>query len=272
MDKSSPILKAFGLLEEIAGAAHAPSLAHLTMRARQPKATVHRWLATLEAADLVQRTPDARHYELGDRASRLALAVLANSSGSVLRHEILQRLVKEIGETCNLTVLRGTQVVYLDRVESMWPLRITFQRGSKVPAHCSASGKLFLALMPSAKREQIVKSLDLSKFTENTITDRKALLHELAAIRTAGYALDREEYLSGLVCIAAPVYQNEGRDRVCAAALAVQAPLARVSHEVMTSKLPILQEAAHALAATINQQNGRKGEIRESAGACLYEA
>ena len=257
MNKSVPILKPLGLLEEIASAEHAPSLAHLTIRSRQPKATLHRWLATLEGAGLVQRTPDGRHYELGERASRLAFSILANKSGSRLRHEILQRVVKEVGETCNLTVLHGTQVVYLDRVESMWPLRITFQRGSKVPAYCSASGKLFLALMSPTKRAQILQEITLKSFTDNTLIDVERLQQELVLIRRDRYALDREEYLSGLVCIAVPIFQGVGRERCCVAALALQAPVSRLSYEDMRSKLPILQKAAQALASTLeNEQNG----------------
>lgn len=251
MTKSPSILKPLSLLEEIASTEHAPSLAYLTARARQPKATLHRWLANLEGAGLVQRTLDGRGYELGARASRLAFSILANKSSSALRHEILQRVVKEVGETCNLTVMHGTQVTYLDRVESKWPLRITFQRGSNVPAYCSASGKLFLALMPSARREVILQELRLERLTENTLTDREGLLKELAIIRKTKYALDREEFMAGLVCIATPVFQGTGRSRACVAALALQAPVARISCDDLLGKLPILQSAAHVLASTL---------------------
>lgn len=251
MVKPAPILKPLRLLEDIASAEHAPSLAHLTARAGQPKATLHRWLATLESAGLVQRTPDGRRYELGERATRLAFSILSNQAGSKLRHEILQRVVKEIGETCNLTILQGTQVVYLDRVEAMWPLRITFQRGSKVPAYCSASGKLFLALMTATKRSQLLQEIKFTRFTENTITDQSALQQEITTIRKNRYSLDREEFLSGLACIAVPIFQGSGRARSCVAALAVQAPVSRLSYKDMPDKLPILQEAAQAFAATL---------------------
>ena len=137
-------------------------------------------------------------------------------------------MVQEVGEACNLTVLDGTQVTYLDRVESTWPLRITFQQGSKVPAYCSASGKLFLALMPPAKRDLLLRSMPLERLTENTMTAQAALLKELTAIRRDGYALDREEFLSGLVCLAVPVFQQKAQSRSCVAALAIQAPVTRM--------------------------------------------
>jgi DNA-binding IclR family transcriptional regulator len=251
MEDLSTALKPLMLLERIAAMDHAPTLADLAMSTPLAKPTLHRWLGTLETAGLLQRTPDARRYELSRRASQLAFSILSNKPGAALRHEILQRVVGELGESCNLTVLHGTQVTYLDRVESMWPLRITFQPGSKVPAYCSASGKLFLALMPPAKRDQILHDLPLERATENTITERAALLEELAAIRKQRYALDREEYLPGLVCLAVPIFSETRRSRSCIAALALQAPVARLSYEAMLGKLSILQSAAKALAATI---------------------
>lgn len=230
---------------------HAPTLTEMTAILGQPKATLHRWLGTLEAAGLVQRTPDGRRYELAARASRLALSILANKPGSALRHGILQRTVGRLGESCNLTVLNGTEVAYIDRVESVWPLRVTFQAGSRVPVHCSASGKLFLALMPPAKRDRLLDGLALERFTANTLANRRALTAELASIRRQRYALDREEYLAGLVCLAVPIFQGSGRGRSCVAALALQAPATRLSCDGAVEKLPVLREAAEALAATL---------------------
>lgn len=247
-------LKPLALLEAVAGMQHPASLAELAIHVGVPKATMHRWLGSLEDAGLIQRTPDGRRYELAMRASQLAFSILSNRPGGAIRHEILKRVVQEVGEACNLTVLDGMQVTYLDRVESKWPLRITFQRGSKVPAYCSASGKLFLALMQPAKRDLILSEIKFERLTENTVVDRKALLKEFLDIRRDGYALDREEYLSGLVCLAVPIFHKKGRSRVCAAALAIQAPVARLSQEEMLTKLPILRTAAQSLGATIGEK------------------
>ena len=244
-------LKPLGLLEVIASLPHAPTLRELTAATGEPKPTLHRWLGTLTAADLVQRTPDGRRYELAPRSSRLAFAILANGPGGAVRHAILEQTVQRLGESCNFTVFTGTEVTYLDRVESHWPLRVTFQPGSKVPAHCSASGKLFLALMPPARRDLILDNLALERFTENTASDRAALESGLAAIRRGRYALDREEYMLGLVCLAVPIMQGQGRSRRCVAALALQAPVMRLSCEGALDRLPVLRDAAESLAATL---------------------
>lgn len=247
-------LKPLGLLEAVAALPHPATLAELAASVGAPKPTMHRWLGSLEAAGLLQRTLDGRRFELAPRASRLAFSILGNRPGGTLRHEILRQVVQEVGEACNLTVLDGTQVTYLDRVEAEWLLRISFQQGSKVPAYCSASGKLFLALMRPAKRDLLLRLMPLQRLTDNTITRKSELLKELAEIRRDKYALDREEFLSGLVCLAVPVFQQKAKSRTCVAALAIQAPVTRMSQANILTKLPVLQRAADALAITLTEQ------------------
>jgi IclR family acetate operon transcriptional repressor len=247
--ESSPALKAFSLLEIVAGMDHPPTLAELTEAAGLPKPTLHRWLAMLEGADLLRRMPDGRRYELAARATALAFAILSNNSGSTQRHQILERVVGRLGESCNLTVLEGSEVMYLDRVEAAAPLRVAFQKGSRVPAHASASGKLFLAMMPPAKRDRLIGTLALERHTANTLADAETLRTELGRIRRDGYAFDDEEFLSGLFCVAVPIFDRTGRD--CIAALALQAPVVRVSRANAAERLPTLREAAEALAVTL---------------------
>ena len=88
-------------------------------------------------------------------------------------HLVLQRLVRTLNETCNIGTLLNGEVIYLDRVEAEhWPLRLHYTSGSRVPLHCSAIGKLFLALAPSPRRQRLLQSLELRRFTDRTITDK----------------------------------------------------------------------------------------------------
>ena len=239
------------LLELVAARAQPATLAELAASCDAPRPTMHRWLASLTGAGLLQRAPDGRRFELAPRASQLAFSILGNQPGAAVRHDILQRVAQDVGESCNLTVLHGTQVTYIDRVEAMWPLRVSFQRGSQVPVHCSASGKLFLALMPPAKRDALLEGCPLERHTANTLGDREALARELKAIRKQRYALDREEYLLGLVCLAVPIVAKAGNKQPCVAALAIQAPVARLDSEHILDKLPRLQAAAQSLSVTL---------------------
>ena len=141
------------------------------------------------------------------------------------RHRILDSLVDEIGETCNCTMLDGDEVVYLDRVETAWPLRVNLQPGSRVPLHCSASGKLFLAHMRREARERLLAAAPLPRYTPNTLCDMQALDPEFRSIRKEGASFDREEYLLGIVCMAVPILHGNR----AVAAVALHAPLARLS-------------------------------------------
>lgn len=251
MNDAAPALRPLSLLEQVAAMDHPVTFVEIAGETDLPRPTVHRWLNALTEAGLLQRTPDGRRYELAPRSVALAFAILSNGPAASARRSILERLAAEVGEACNFTVLDGAQVTYVDRVESKWPLRITFQRGSRVPVHCSASGKLFLALMAPAQRERILKDLPFERATANTIVDRAAFEAELAAVRKAGHALDREEFLDGLVCLAVPISQQVGRRKTCVAALAIQAPTSRVSQAAIVERLPALREAAQALEATL---------------------
>jgi DNA-binding IclR family transcriptional regulator len=161
-------------------------------------------------------------------------------------HVVLQRLVHTLNETCNIGTLLNGEVVYLDRVEAdHWPLRLHYTSGSRVPLHCSAIGKLYLALAPSARRKRLLQSLELRNFTENTITDGARLDAELRQVRKELVSFDREEYLAGVICMAAPVM---GRNGELLAALAIQAPEARMDAQIARRHLPALRNAATELA------------------------
>lgn len=240
----TPTLRLFSLLEAIAARDQLVSLPGLAEETGLPKPTLHRMLVQLEGAGLVQRERDGRHYSTGLRLRRLAENVLMNDSLHGARHAVLRRLVDEVGESCNLTVLSGHEVIYLDRVETAAPLRFYLHPGSRVPAHCSASGKLFLAQMSPAQRRRVLETVPLERYTANTLTEPEALEAELARVRRDGHALDREEFLPGLLCVAVLVPHPGGRS---ALGVAVQAPVMRFTAERALQVLPALQRAAAAL-------------------------
>ena len=136
----------------------------------------------------------------------------------------------EVGETCNFTTLDGASVLYLDRVEATWPWRLSMDVGSRVPLHCTASGKLFLAHLPLRRTA--------ADAGPAAAADLRA---ECARIAQCGHSLDRGEFIAGLVALAVPVRDDSGRVR---AALAVHAPSARMSIEQALQRLPAMTAAA----------------------------
>ncbi|MFJ4291505.1 IclR family transcriptional regulator [Cupriavidus sp. NPDC089707] len=246
-DGDTPALRLFGLLEVIAEKDQSFNLQALVEETGLPKPTLHRMLQQLEAAGLIQRNGDGRQYGTGLRLRRLAENLLLNSTSHGARHMVLRRLVEEVGESCNLTAFSGGEVLYLDRVETAAPLRFYLHPGSRVPAHCSATGKLFLAQLAPAQRQRLLAHAELERYTQNTLTDHVQLEAELERVKRDGYALDDEEFLPGLVCIGVLVPAVDGGKSNLG--LALQAPVMRVARDKVVQLLPALQRAASALAA-----------------------
>jgi IclR family transcriptional regulator, acetate operon repressor len=244
INSDTPTLRLFSLLEAIASRDQLFSLQSLVEDTGLPKPTLHRMLQQLETAAIVQRKGDGRHYGTGVRLRRLAENLLLNNTYHGARHVVLRHLVEEVGESCNITALNGSEVVYLDRVETAAPLRFYLHPGSRVPAHCSASGKLFLAQMTPAQRKRLLEHAPLTRYTAKTVTDLDQLTQELKNVRRNGFALDNEEFLPGLLCVAVLVPTAEGLSNL---GVAVQAPIMRMAPEKALQMLPALQRAAMAL-------------------------
>jgi len=229
------------LLALLANEGRALTLAELAARLGLPKGTAHRICTQLLAAGFLARDVDERSFSVGPALRKLAFDTLNHGVVRGLRHEVLSELVRQVGETCNLTTLDGAQVLYLDRVEAQWPLRLTLDVGSHVPLHCTASGKLFLASMPQKERDALIDRLPLERMTANTLVTAEALRAECEAIARGGYSCDREEFIAGLVAVAVPVRDAAGLVR---AALAVHAPTARMSMDDALERIDALKAAA----------------------------
>ena len=224
----TPPLRLFALLEVIAQRDEPFTQQAIVQKMGLPKPTVHRMLQQLEAAGLLQREGNGRHYGGGHRLRLLAEQLMLNSATQGARHAVLRQLVDTLGESCNLTCFARGEVLYLDRVETAAPLRFYLHPGSRVPAHCSATGKLFLSLLSPAQRQRLLSAVALERFTAATLTDLDALEREIAHVAAEGHALDNEEFLPGLRCIGVLVPSVTGRANL---GIAVQAPTIRFSKD-----------------------------------------
>lgn len=243
-------VRAFRVLEVVAAAPDGCSLTDVVDAVGLPKQTVHRLVAQLELAGLVVREPRGRRIQLGSRMERFAIDTLSNGPGRRERHAILTALVERTGETCNITALAGTDIVYLDRVETSWPLRMMLAPGSHVPLHATSSGKLLASLLPRSQRDRLLQQLFLRRFTENTIVQPEALEQELAETRRRRIGINHAEHLRGLCGVAVPVMID--RQRACAA-VAIQAPEARMTLDELLQHVPALQEAAAAVGRSFDR-------------------
>jgi IclR family transcriptional regulator, acetate operon repressor len=199
----------------------------------------------------LSREPGRKRLIVGSKLTQLVLNVLSSSMRNDMPHDILRRLVQTVNETCNIGTLLSGEVVYLHRVEvEHWPLRLHFSVGSRVPIHCTAIGKLFLALSPESRRRSLLEHLNLRRLTKHTITSLSKLEAELRVIRREQVSFDREETIDGVVCAAVPILKNDG-DLI--AAVAIQAPEARMSVQAARKHLPALRMAAAELSKIYQQ-------------------
>lgn len=250
-EPTSPGVRLLMVLEAVAQFEDPVAAVDLVPRVDLPRATVHRLCVMLERLGFLQREPGSKRFVTGHRQAELAINSLIHSSHRAARHSALQALASEVDETVNVTVLDGNEVVYVDRVECQWPLRTHLQPGSRVPIHGGASGKLFLSVMPATKRRRVLAG-PLLKYTENTITDPRALEEQLKQIRTAGYAVDLEEFMQGLIGLAVPVY--DGRRRVCAT-VSLHAPTARLSADQVMKHIPAMQRSAETISRLLSRSS-----------------
>jgi IclR family acetate operon transcriptional repressor len=233
--------RSLALLSLLAAEGRALSLAELAARLSLPKATTHRLCTQLVEGGFLTRGLSEREFAVGPGLRQLAFDTLNHGTVRGLRHEVLIDLVREVGETCNFTTLDGASVLYLDRVEAPWPWRLTLDVGVHVPLHCTASGKVFLALMAPRKRRALLAGITLIRMTDRTLTSAAALERECKQIARQDYSLDREEFIAGLVAAAVPVRDARGEVR---AAIAVHAPMARMSAEDAVGRVAALRAAA----------------------------
>ncbi len=188
------------------------------------KTTAHRILQTLADVGMVERDIRTRRYKAGRRLVSLGLAAYAEFDLSRIAAPILEAVRDALNETANLTVLERNEIVIVERFPSPHLLKLALDRGSRLPVHCTATGKAILAHLPQSRRQQVVASLALQRLTPKTLATPETLLADLEIIRRRGYAICDEEFAVGQVGYATPILDHTGE---CLAAVNVSFLLAR---------------------------------------------
>jgi DNA-binding IclR family transcriptional regulator len=242
-------LRAFAILEQVARAPVPQSLDDVTQAMGLPKPTVYRILNMLHASGLLLREQGTKRYSAGPRLIAFAIDLWRNRALRAPWRRALEVAVGVIGESCNLTVLQDNQVLYLDRVETSHPLRLHLETGTRVPLHCTASGKLFLSQMPVEQARAVLGPEPYTAYSRHTLTTFKDLEPELQRVRKSMMATHNSEFFADSVALAVPVLDPAGK---FFAAVAVHAPASRMSLKRMTSEcVEPLREAARTIASTL---------------------
>jgi len=250
-EKSSAALRVLAILETVAESSTPMTATEINAELKLPNPTIHRLCTMLEDQGYLQPRLDGKGYLPGRRLSKMALGIFSNNDHwRTERHGILKRLSEDIGETCNISIPDGSQMVYFDRVETHWPLRIQLKKNDRVPIYCTASGKLFLNNLPASKRARLLAKLHFEQHTENTLTDVNRLKEELKRLSNEDIGVDNEEFMQGMVAVAVPLKNADG---AFFGALAMHAPSAPMNMQEALQQLPKLRTAAEELVGLINE-------------------
>ena len=239
--------RALGLLEILAGGDGAP-LTALARDAGLPASTVHRLLATLAAHGFVAVSEADQTWTIGVEAFRVGQAFVRRFEVAAAARPAMRALMETSGETANIGIFEGGDVVFIGQVEAQEPIRAFFRAGERRHAHASGIGKALLAEMPPARVERHLRDHGLPRFTDATLTDPARLAADLAEIRRRGWSLDDEERSPGMRCIAAPIFDENGE---AIAGLSISGPAQRLSRDRVDRLGPLVRAAADDVTRSI---------------------
>jgi IclR family pca regulon transcriptional regulator len=217
------------------------------------RSTTHRYVATLASLGFLEQDDSTRKYRLGPRVLDLGFSMLGSLELREIAAPHLRRLTETTGHTSNLAIRDDTDVILIDRIRGRpgryHHLEFTLHVGSRLPAYCSATGKVLLAFLPRPDLDRLLERIELIPRGPRTLTSKRALLAELEQVRRTGLAVNDEELESALRSIAAPVRARSGE---VVAAVNVAIPWSPVAMSELVSRLgPTVQTTGDIAARVI---------------------
>lgn len=243
---NNTLVKGLGILEILARSPQPLGVTEIATRARLLKSDVHRLVQSLVDLGYVRQEARTNNYFATVRLWELGYAVMGKTDIRKTAEPWMARLLEQTRETVHLSVLDGTEAVYIHKLESPEPVRAYSQVGGRAPAHAVATGKALLAQQGEA--EQREAALHLKRYTARTIVDAEEFLRELARIRVQGYAVNRGEWRESVCGIAAAIADPAG---LPVAAVGISGPAERVKSARFRDLGKLVTEASVAIARSL---------------------
>lgn len=203
------VAKAMEVLQLLADSAAPLPLKAISEQTGIPKSTAFGLLATMREYDVVTQQADGR-YALGLRLFELGCRVSRSWQSVAAMRPYLEHLAAQAGATATLSICEGRHVITIEQAEAQGALRVVSDIGARLPLHCTAQGKVFLAAMEEAAARRQLSQQPLPAYTPHTLTEPDALMAELARVRADGCAVENGEYKIGLRAVSAPVRRVDG--------------------------------------------------------------
>jgi len=242
------VVKALDVLDCLASSDSALSVRQVADQCGFSRPTTYRLLTTLLSRNYVQNTQDG-FYQVGTEVLGLGKSVLDRLNLADVARSHIHALSRKTEETVHLSILEGTEILYVAKAESTKPVHMYCNIGTRNPIYNTAMGKAILAFLPQTRREALLQKLTLRAHTPHTITNLPALVEHLAVVRRQGYAIDDREMEEGIRCVGAPVfdYTNE-----VVGAISISGPVHRMTDE----QIERFAEYITSTAKTISRELG----------------
>jgi IclR family KDG regulon transcriptional repressor len=235
------VSNALDILEAFTGDEAELGVTELGKRLDLHKNNVFRLLATLELRGYIEQNKITESYRLGLKPLELGKAFQRHCGLTSQSKEILKKLVALCNETSSIGVFRGGKVIYIDVEETTKSVRVISRLGAVLPAYCTSIGKVLLAFKSMEEITAFLQESSLKRYTDRTVVDPEALIHQFGQIRRQGYSIDNEEYEESVKCIAVPV-RDYSRNIV--AGLSISGPAHRLpDHRIYNELIPWLLDA-----------------------------
>ncbi len=259
---SLTVEKALQLLHVLADSETPLGISEVARLLQMPKATAFRLASTLEEHGFIHKDATTMRYGLGLQLWELGRRAVLRLDMRPIARSYLQTLTEQTGETSLFVITDSSSVVYLESVNSSQAIQVNAHALGVTPLHASAAGKIFLA-----HHSQLLKKLwrqdSLAKYTNYTITDRKALEAELEQVRQQGWATSIREWRSEMSSVAVPVW-NAGSELV--GGIVVSAPAERLEGDRLGEVLNQVLMAAHQMSRNLGHQVQASDKTKEPRG------
>jgi len=253
------LVKALSILEVLADEEPPYTLTQLSRRLHLHVSTVHRLLVNLVRHGFVEEDRVSGGYQLSYRVLRMGLQVLDRLDFRRVAQSLLRDLNLRTKETVHLAILQEARAIFIEKFDSPQPVGLDARLGGSMPLHCTGVGKTLLAYQGEDLLNQISQSPGLTRMTVHTITGLPHLRRELERIREQGYALDQEEAVEGLRCVAGPVFNHLGQ---IVAAFSVAGPAMRLTQ----ARVPEISQLVRETSQQISYRLGYRSDLRPPTG------
>jgi len=242
------ILRASGILKTLAEGKGSFTLREMAQSMKLDRSTTYRILLSLEKCGLVEKDEKSGGYSLGLGAFEIGSAYQRRADFVPIAKPFMEELALKAQETVNLAVLSGTEILYLDKVDSPRSVGVMSKIGQRNPVYCTSLGKSLLAFQSEQEQARIMAEIEFRPLTPHTITSRKEFLKEMKQIRLQGYALDRREIEEDVECIAAPIRNHIGNP---VAAISISGPQKKIQTPREKEYVGWVTEAAERISSRL---------------------